>query len=166
MKHMLYKVFVVAMAAMPLSAVAGYGLSSPNGRLQLTVDITADGQPCYKLDFDGNAVIEPSLLGLSGRQADLTRGFTATDTTMTSHDSTWNPVWGEYAQVREHYNELAVTYVQDNGDESVMTVRFRLFDDGLGFRYELPEQKGINYLTVMDESTEFNLATEDRKSVV
>ena len=161
MKHLLYNALLAALAAMPLSAVAEGTLASPNGRLQLTVDVDGKGQPCYKLDFDGNEVVKPSLLGLTGRQGDFTSGFSIGDMATTSHDSTWKPVWGEYEQVRDHYNELAVTFVQARDNGVTMTVRFRLYDDGLGFRYELPEQPSVNYLTVTDEATEFNLVADN-----
>ncbi len=161
MKHLLNKIFSVVAATLPLCAMAADTISSPNGRLQLSVDINDNGQPFYGLTLDGNAVIKNSLLGLSGREADFTTGFAVTDVATTSHDSTWEPVWGEYATVRDHYNELAVTLAQNSENGVTMTVRFRLFDDGLGFRYELPEQEPVNYLAVMDEATEFNLAADN-----
>lgn len=161
MKHLLNKIFSVVAATLPLCAMAADTISSPNGRLQLSVDINDNGQPFYGLTLDGNAVIKNSLLGLSGREADFTTGFAVTDVATTSHDSTWEPVWGEYATVHDHYNELAVTLAQNSENGVTMTVRFRLFDDGLGFRYELPEQEPVNYLAVMDEATEFNLAADN-----
>ena len=161
MKHLLNKIFSVVAATLPLCVMAADTISSPNGRLQLSVDINDNGQPFYGLTLDGNAVIKNSLLGLSGREADFTTGFAVTDVATTSHDSTWEPVWGEYATVRDHYNELAVTLAQNSENGVTMTVRFRLFDDGLGFRYELPEQEPVNYLAVMDEATEFNLAADN-----
>ena len=134
MKYLLCSIICVAAAISPLCAVAVNTVNSPDGKLQLSVDVNADGQPCYELAFEGNAVIKNSLLGLSGREADFTTGFTIDNVTTSSHDSTWEPVWGEYATVRDHYNELAVTFVQKHEKGLAMTVRFRLFDDGLGFR--------------------------------
>lgn len=90
-------------------------------------------------------------------EADLSNGFRILDATNSTFDETWMPVWGEYEKVRNHYNELTVTLSQPAKYDRTMIVRFRLFDDGLGFRYELPEQKNMNYLTVKDELTEFNL---------
>ena len=161
MRPFLCKIFSVISAMLPLCAVAADTASSPNGRLQLSVDVNDNGQPCYGLTLDGNPVIKNSLLGLSGREADFTTGFTVRNVATATHDGTWEPVWGEYATVRDHYNELAVTFVQERENGLTMTVRFRLFDDGLGFRYELPEQEPVNYLAVMDEATEFNLAADN-----
>lgn len=128
-------------------------LLSPGGGLRLVVDLDRTGQPAYSLYYKGAVVLEESRLGLSARETDFTDGFAVSDTAYATCDETWEPVWGEYARVRNHYNELAVTFARNDVE---MTVRFRLFDDGLGFRYELPEQK-TNYLTLMDEATEFNL---------
>ena len=111
MKYLLCSIICVAAAISPLCAVAVNTVNSPDGKLQLLVDVNADGQPCYELAFEGNAVIKNSLLGLSGREADFTTGFTIDNVTTSSHDSTWKPVWGEYATVHDHYNELAVTFV-------------------------------------------------------
>ncbi len=161
MKHLLCSIFSASMAILPLCAFSANTVNSPDGRLQLSVDVNANGQPCYELTMGGNAVIKNSLLGLSGHEADFTTGFSVDNVTTSSHDSTWEPVWGEYATVRDHYNELAVTFVQKREKGLTMTVRFRLFDDGLGFRYELPEQEPVNYLTLTDEATEFNLAADN-----
>ena len=161
MKQLLCSIFSAVAAMLPLSALSANTVNSPDGRLQLSVDVNAEGQPCYELALDGNAVIKNSLLGLSGNEADFTTGFTVENVTTSSHDSTWEPVWGEYATVRDHYNELAVTFVQKREKGLTMTVRFRLFDDGLGFRYELPEQEPVNYLALTDEATEFNLAADN-----
>ena len=89
-------------------------------------------------------------------EADLTRGFKQTNLERASVDNYWNPVWGEYNRVRNHYNEMTVTLEQPETGR-ILNIRFRLFDDGLGFRYELPLQRKMNYLTVKDEVTEFNL---------
>ena len=131
------------------------GLQSPDGNFKLSVDVDASGQPQYSLDYKGTPVILDSHLGLTGAEADFLDGFKIVAADTTSHDETWQPVWGEYANIRDHYNELAVTFRKDN-PERVMIVRFRLFDDGLGFRYELPLQNDVNYLAVNGEVTEFN----------
>ena len=89
-------------------------------------------------------------------EADLTRGFKQTNLERASVDNYWNPVWGEYNRVRNHYNEMTVTLEQPETGR-ILNIRFRLFNDGLGFRYELPLQRKMNYLTVKDEVTEFNL---------
>lgn len=137
-----------------LSATA-VGISSPSGDLQLNVDVDAQGRPFYTLDYKGTEVIKPSLLGLSSDETDYTQGFEITGTDTVTVDRSWEPVWGEYSTVRDHFKELAVNLDAKNPDRA-MTVRFRLFDDGLGFRYEFPVQPRRNYLTVRGENTEFN----------
>ena len=97
-----------------------------------------------------------SSTSLLTEEADLTRGFKQTNLERASVDNYWNPVWGEYNRVRNHYNEMTVTLEQPETGRT-LNIRFRLFNDGLGFRYELPLQRKMNYLTVKDEVTEFNL---------
>ena len=116
----------------------------------------ADGVPTYRLDYKGKPVLTSGRLGLLTEEADLTRGFKQTNLERASVDNYWNPVWGEYNRVRNHYNEMTVTLEQPETGR-ILNIRFRLFDDGLGFRYELPLQRKMNYLTVKDEVTEFNL---------
>lgn len=131
-------------------------LTSPDGNLQLEVQLN-EGVPAYELSYKGKAVITSSNLGLETEEASLTSGFTQTDVKTSSFDETWTPVWGEYSHIRNQYNEMAVTLVQKENKNRTLLIRFRLFNDGLGFRYELPVQKSMNYLTVKEEITEFNL---------
>lgn len=150
---------VITMLASVLCAVAVYAvqLVSPSGELVLNVSVNPVGQPVYSLDYKGKAVIVDSRLGLCGDEADMRSGFTIDAERRSVIDETWSPVWGEYEQVVNRCNELEVDFVQHDESHRRFTVRFRLFDDGLGFRYELPEQATVNYLTLRDESTEFNL---------
>lgn len=142
--------------------LSAHEITSPNGNLKLDVTVDAQGTPTYSLLYKGSTVIKPSRLGILMEEADLTKGFRVTDTQTGTFDETWTPVWGEYATVRNHYNELAVVLTQNEPRERTMTIRFRLFDDGLGFRYELPEQAHMNYLIVTDEKTEFRLTGDHR----
>ncbi len=132
-------------------------LLSPNGDLLLVFNIEDDGIPTYEMTYLGRTVIGHRKLGILFNEADKTREFQTVKTVVDSTDTSWNPVWGEYATVRNHYNELTVTLQQPESGR-LLNVRFRLFDDGLGFRYELPIQDKLNYLTVKDEVTEFNLS--------
>lgn len=141
---------------LPLGA-AGHTLCSPSGDLRLDVDVSQRGESLYSLSYKDRAVILPSRLGLEGKQALLKEHFLIESVSRDSVDETWIPVWGEYSSVRNNYNEMAVSMVADNGSRHRMTLRFRLFDDGLGFRYELPEQDKLSYLKVMRELTEFRL---------
>ena len=129
--------------------------TSPDGNFILSVDVTDSGVPTYSLAYKGKQIVEPSRLGLKAKETDFTEGFSIRDHHTATFDETWQPVWGEYADIRNHYNELAVDFESPEGKQ--MTVRFRLFDDGLGFRYEFPLQDKANYLAVTDELTEFNM---------
>ena len=153
MKHVLLTVVFLGIACVAMA----HELLSPNGNLKLNVVLDSEGGPVYSLYYKGEPVVEPSALGILMEEADLSNGFRILDATNSTFDETWMPVWGEYEKVRNHYNELTVTLSQPAKYDRTMIVRFRLFDDGLGFRYELPEQKTMNYLTVKDELTEFNL---------
>lgn len=131
-------------------------LTSPDGNLQLHFQLDK-GVPVYQLEYKGKKVIVSSRLGLEMEEASLADGFSQVDTKNISFDETWVPVWGEYSRIRNQYNEMAVTLVQRENKNHTVLLRFRLFNDGLGFRYELPEQESMNYLTVKEECTEFNL---------
>lgn len=151
------KVFLIAAAVMATPAW-GLTLVSPDGNLRLDVDVDSAGTPVHSLSYKGRTVIAPSHLGLSGREADMTRGFAVTGESRESVDRSWQPVWGEYETVRDHFNELAVTLTrQDVDSPGVMILRYRLFDDGMGFRYEFPRQDAVKYWAITDEHTEFAL---------
>lgn len=130
-------------------------LASPDGNLELLFRLD-NGIPTYQLAYKNKTVIATSRLGLEMEEASLTGGFYKRCPKFI-FDETWTPVWGEYASIRNQYNEMLVTLTQENEYKRVLLLRFRLFNDGLGFRYELPEQETINYLIVKDEYTEFNL---------
>lgn len=133
-------------------------LISPAENFVMTFKLT-DGVPTYQLTLDGEPVIEKSKLGLALQDdaPSLFDGFTISNTATTTFDQTWQPPWGETKDIRNHYNELAVTLEQQRSDR-LMMVRFRLFDDGLGFRYEFPEQANLTYFVVADEHTEFAMS--------
>ncbi len=152
-------------------------LTSPNGELEMNFSLNQAGAPTYDLYYKGQAVIKPSTLGLELKKEDankktdfewterkdkegldaktnLMTGFSIADTRTSTFDETWKPVWGEESQIRNHYNELAVTLNQPENDRYIV-IRFRLFDDGLGFRYEFPQQKNLNYFIIKEEHTQF-----------
>jgi len=131
-------------------------IQSPDGTLELTFGLTPEGTPVYSLSMDGEEVIKPSRLGykLIG-QTDLDKGFEVKETSKDSFDETWEPVWGEEASIRNHYNQLLVALEREDG--VAMNLRFRLYDDGLGFRYEFPMENKLTYFKVADELTEFAL---------
>lgn len=150
-------------------------LKSPDGTLDLHFSITEKGEPTYKLTYKGKEVLKPSKLGLelTGNVAkiefnmdqDITSknkdpkmslydGFVLAGVQTATFDETWQPVWGETKDIRNHYNELIVTLNQPKTNRQ-MIIRFRLFDDGLGFRYEFPIQKNLSYFTIKEELTQF-----------
>ena len=142
-------------------AMAG-SITSPNGQLQLNFSVNPQGEPVYELFYKGKAVIKPSKLGLELKNdPGLMNGFTLTDTQTSTFDETWEPVWGEVKQIRNHYNEMAVTLNQKAQDRNII-IRFRLFDDGLGFRYEFPLQKNLNYFVIKEERTQFAMAGDHK----
>ena len=157
-------------------------LSSPDGKLEMSFHLTGDGTPEYTLDYDGSPVILSSGMGFELRgvlkaqkidyNADgtvsksdwkpcesLHDGFVVESVERSSHDETWTPVWGEEDSIRNHYNELAVNLVQAS-TERRLVIRFRLFNDGLGFRYEFPSQKNLNYFVIKEELTQFAMTAD------
>lgn len=145
------------------SAAMAESITSPNGQLQLNFSVNFQGEPVYELFYKGKAVIKPSKLGLELKNdPGLMNGFTLADTQTSTFDETWEPVWGEVKQIRNHYNEMAVTLDQKAQDRNII-IRFRLFDDGLGFRYEFPLQKNLNYFVIKEERTQFAM-TGDHKA--
>ena len=145
------------------SAAMAESITSPNGQLQLNFSVNSQGEPVYELFYKGKAVIKPSKLGLELKNdPGLMNGFTLADTQTSTFDETWEPVWGEVKQIRNNYNEMAVTLDQKAQDRNII-IRFRLFDDGLGFRYEFPLQKNLNYFVIKEERTQFAM-TGDHKA--
>ncbi len=129
-------------------------LSSPDGSFHLRFNIR-EGKPVYQLKYKDQPVIKQSSLGLelSGDES-LLKGFSLIQVHKSSFDETWEPVWGEYKQIRNNYNELLVTIKQQKTDR-ILLLRFRLFNDGLGFRYEFPEQDSLRYFVIKEEKTQF-----------
>lgn len=133
-------------------------LVSPNGQLRLNFSINAQGEPVYELYYKDKVVIKPSKLGLELKDdPGLMNGFTLAGVQTSTFDETWQPVWGEEKEIRNHYNEMAVTLNQQAQGRHIV-LRFRLFDDGLGFRYEFPLQKNLNYFVIKEEHTQFAMA--------
>lgn len=148
------KSFTLLIILISLNLV-GQELESPNGNLDLEFSLSQTGAPIYKLEYKDLAVIEPSNLGFDLKnQAPLLKGFKVIDVQKTSFDKTWKPVWGEEKEIRNNYNELAVTLQQEETNRKLL-LRFRLFDTGLGFRYEFPRQENMGHFVVKAEKTEF-----------
>lgn len=159
MNHM--KTLTTKMAFLLLSlllistATMAESITSPNGLLKLSFTVNAQGEPVYELSYKNKEVIKPSKLGLELKNdPGLMSGFTLADVKTGTFDETWEPVWGEVKSIRNHYNELAVTLDQKAQERNIV-IRFRLYDDGLGFRYEFPLQKNLNYFVIKEEHSQF-----------
>lgn len=137
-------------------------ITSPNGQIKLTFSVSAQGEPVYELSYKDKVVIKPSKLGLELKDdPGLMSGFAIADVKTSTFDETWEPVWGEVKQIRNHYNEMAVTLKQAAQNRHIV-IRFRVFDDGLGFRYEFPLQKNLNYFVIKEEHTQFAMAGDHK----
>lgn len=161
-------------------AVNAQKLTSPDGNFVMNFSLNPEGAPVYELSYKDKPIIKPSTLGLELKKEDankkttfewtertdkdqldaktnLMTGFKIKDTSTSTFDETWSPVWGEEKEIRNNYNELAVTLDQPSNDR-YMVIRFRLFNDGLGFRYEFPQQKNLNYFIIKEEHSQFAMA--------
>ena len=156
----------LAMMLLPV-LVAAQTVTSPNGKVKLTFSLTGNGVPTYELTFKDKSVIKPSRLGLElakdrhasreMKETDLMDGFKITDTKTLAFDETWKPVWGETATIRNQYNELEVDLNQPATHRNII-IRFRVYDDGMGLRYEFPQQEALNYFLIKEEHTQFAMA--------
>lgn len=133
-------------------------LLSPDNRLSMSFSTDTDGRMTYCLTMQGDTLIRPSHLGLSLENDQLLTGFEILNTERTTFDETWTPVWGEESAIRNHYNELCV-FLRQMPQNRYMYMRFRLFNEGLAFRYEFP-QLGLGYFTILEENTEFAMPAD------
>lgn len=159
------RLIFLAMLALPTMLMA-QTVKSPNGDVEVKFALDG-GKPTYEMSYKQKAVVKPSRLGLElakdkhaskgKNETDLMDGFTIADTKTSSFDETWKPVWGETATIRNNYNELAVTLNQPSSQRNII-IRFRVYDDGMGLRYEFPQQKELNYFIIKEEHTQFAMA--------
>lgn len=170
-------ILALALLGIAIGQVKSQELFSPNNNLKMTFYVTSKGEPTYTLTYKNKDVIKPSKLGLElvpekdtrdywdfseegtkakmvNEKTSLYDGFKIVGTKTSTFDETWQPVWGETKNIRNHYNELLVTLNQA-GTDRTLAIRFRLFDDGLGFRYEFPQQKNLVYFIIKEEHSEF-----------
>ena len=168
-----------------LTSHAQEKLSSPDGNLTMSFSLDMQGSPVYELSYKGKTVIKPSKLGLelvqenpnkqtdfewkeqkntilSDVQTNLYNGFELEKAEFSTFDETWQPVWGEEKEIRNHYNQLTVTLEQSQS-ERIMQIEFRLFNDGLGFRYNFPKQPHLSYFVIKEEHSQFAM-TGDHKA--
>ena len=159
----MHKITVLLCAVLMPFMTSAQEVKSPGG--QVTVKFYLEsGRPTYEMSYKNRAVVKPSHLGLElakdkhaskgMRETSLMDGFEIKDTKTSTFDETWKPVWGEVAKVRNHYNELAVTLDQP-ATKREMIIRFRVYDEGMGLRYEFPQQDSLVYFVIKDEHTQF-----------
>jgi hypothetical protein len=134
-------------------------LKSPNGNITLNFELNSNGTPTYKLNYKSKPVVKTSKLGLELKndKQSLMDNFSVAKTQTFALNEDWNPVWGEVKTIKNNYNELAVTLNQKETNR-IMLIRFRLFNEGLGFRYEFPEQKNLGHFIIKEEHTQFAMA--------
>ena len=148
----------IALIAVLLVSMSSTGqeINSPNSDLTMSFELLTDGTPTYTLHYKKKEVIAKSKLGLElvNEEMSLRNGFKVSKVETNSFDETWTPVWGEQAKIRTHYNELAITLEQPEKDRHII-IRFRLYNEGLGLRYEFPQQDNLVYFVIKEEHTEF-----------
>ena len=160
MKH---RNLLMGLLMMPLTVMAGE-VKSPNGNIVVNFSVDAQGRPTYDMSYKGRPVVKPSHLGLElakdkhaskgMSETDLMDGFTIKSEQTSTFDETWQPVWGETRDIRNHYNEYVAELLQEK-EQRTIVIRFRVYDDGIGFRYEFPQQKNLNYFLIKEEHSEF-----------
>lgn len=129
--------------------------TSPDGNVVLSFSLKADGTPTYKMTYKGKPVINESILGFTLKKDEpLTNHFKVVSDSKSTFKETWKPVWGEEKEILNHYNELLVQLKQDKTNR-LMNIRFRVYNEGVGFRYEFPTQKELTYFVIAEENTQF-----------
>ena len=165
--NVMKKINLILLFFMLSMALLAQVVKSPDGNVCVNFCLQGNGVPTYSMTYKGKAVVKPSRLGLELmkdkhaskglKETDLMNGFTVKDTQASTFDETWKPVWGETATIRNHYNELAVNLSQPSS-KRMMVIRFRVYDDGMGLRYEFPRQDSLTYFIIKEEHTQFAMA--------
>ncbi|MDZ4306927.1 glycoside hydrolase family 97 protein [Allopontixanthobacter sp.] len=151
---------LVVLAGTASSAAAGT-IASPDGRITVTIEADSDGVPFYEVSRDGKPLLAKSSLGFTFTDANpMRRNFAIESEITASVDTKWEQPWGERQWVADKHNELAVTFRETGDALRRVTLRMRVFDDGVGFRYEFPQQEGLPVARIAEELTEFNIASE------
>ncbi|MDP3683853.1 MAG: glycoside hydrolase family 97 N-terminal domain-containing protein, partial [Ignavibacteria bacterium] len=136
---------------------------SPNGNLSLSFNLTSEGKLFYQLSFKGKQIIKPSALGIMLKDApSFDKNFEIVKVDTQTVDESWNPVWGEVKTIRNYYKELRINLAQKNISDRTLILIFRVFNDGLGFRYEFPSSNALQSFIVSDELTEFRMAGDHK----
>ena len=148
-------------SATPGAAATAGGEEVTMGKVRLNFSLDAAGEPVYAVSYGDKPVVLPSRLGfVLAEDSTFYKGFSLLGVERKSFDSVWQPVWGEVRNIRDHYEQLTV-HLKD-GSARLLDIAFRVFADGVGFRYVFPKQQGLNYFVVMDESTQFHMAGDHK----
>lgn len=151
----------MAFCAVWVLVASAQTVTSPNGNIKLTFSLNEKGVPTYSVDYKNKAVVKPSTLGIElNEENSLMDKFRINNTTTSTFDETWQPVWGETKDIRNHYNELFVE-MEKPSNGRFMNLRFRVYDDGVGFRYEFPQQQYLPYFVVKAEHTQFAMPADN-----
>lgn len=160
MKKIIYKYYLIGFVlalCWSCNTKKEYSIASPNKNNELKFELTQSGQPQYSLYSDGKMVIEPSLLGFEFEDMpEMTEGFEVVNIEENSTDTSWEQPWGEFKKIRDNHNELIVHLKESKGEERVVDIIFRVFDDGLGFRYFFPKQPHLDKVKISNEITQFS----------
>ncbi|WP_369616536.1 glycoside hydrolase family 97 protein [Flavobacterium sp. CFS9] len=165
MKNIKYRYCLMALTTILLYACGTqktYKISSPEKHIELVFELTPSGQPQYSFTSDKKSVIEPSLMGFEfqGIQK-MTDGFEVVSTEEKTSDETWEQPWGEFKKIRDHHNELIVHLKESKGEERLVDIIFRVFDDGVGFRYSFPKQPNLGKVKISNEITQFTFKSDN-----
>ena len=151
------KITTTIFTLLAIGAINAQTIESPSKHLKVNFELTANGQPSYSVTYKGKEIVKPSTLGFVLKEAEaLENGFTVTNYTTKSVNDAWQPVLGEYKEIKDIHNEGTFQLTQISTNRNV-NVTFRVFDEGVAFRYEFPKQQNLNYFVVKEEKTQFNL---------
>ena len=157
MKQLYWLTALACLLPLLCNAQKQYKVNSPGKKNELVFSLTKTGQPQYSLMSNGKTVILPSLMGFEfDGQKKMDEGFTVADTKTNSVNETWEQPWGEYKKAKNHYNELVVHLKESSGGKRLVDIIFRVFDDGVGFRYYFPRQPNLNDVKISNEVTQFS----------
>lgn len=158
-KNLLFVLFVCSMAAQSQQ----FKISSPDNTIWLSAGLSANGEVSYSVSYKNKGVVQPSFLSMKCKEPDVDlKQFTLVKVDSSVYDQTWNTVWGEYSSIRDHHKELRLQLQDKNGSGILMNIVFRVFNEGVGFRYEFPKQNKLTHFVLQDERTQFRL-TGDHK---
>lgn len=169
LKKMVFTIFLMMWGTF-IFAQSKTNINSPNNNITLNFWLTETGVPMYELFYKKGELLLPSAMGFNLKQTmrnealpSLTDHLMMTASSKTSSDTKWKPVWGDVKEIRDHYNQLNITLSQQGDNAILFNIIFKVFDDGVGFRYEFPQQKNLSHFIVSEEKTEFHL-TGDHKA--